>query len=199
MRPCGYYPKSSRRPQWSELSLPRSLTERFARDSTDPLFTLSIALSGVGGRIRRAAELRLSDLLAGGASWIEWPNAIAFLAAAGYEPVLPMLVPPEEPPRQTAAVVMLGTLENNPGLEPYYADYATRVLIGHTLENMAQSLWPMAQWDLITDEEARETLASLMPLICSLWPYADFAHANVANYDLLDWKSVGSVVRFQGW
>jgi hypothetical protein len=38
-----------------------------------------------------------------------------------------------------------------------------------------------------------------MPLICSLWPYADFAHANVANYDLLDWKSVGSVVRFQGW
>ncbi len=129
-----------------------------------------------------------------------WPDIIGFLAEHGYEPALPALTRPTEmPARKTAAMLALGMLENNPGLEPYYADYATRILIGHTLENICWALWPPDRWWEVSDEEARETLAGLMPLICSLWPYADFAHANVANYDLLDWKSVGSVVRFQGW
>ncbi len=166
---------------------------------------------------RREAHFSLSALIrtlgvAGSGAYTyasaltRFPRLVVWaLAQEGYEPFLPALIPPYAEWMRNRLWDVRGTLEyvrSGPQAELNYQETATRWLVLDAITSVAEGLGTYRySSDYHTrNAEVREQIAAMMPLICSLWPYTVAIHlAETDEVPYIDWKSVGSVVRFQGW
>jgi hypothetical protein len=117
----------------------------------------------------------------------------------GWEPYLSVLIPLSAEPQPDFAEkhVMEQILSSDKEL--VYSELISRWLVLDVLDVIATTmLAPGLGGDWVGDNiETRERIAGIMPLLCSIWPYAEAVWRTPVEQPI-DWKGVGTEIRFQG-